>query len=50
MSKVAGKGASVIRYLIQVFFKRLDSLGFENNQVREVTNAHLSCHDDIFCI
>ncbi|KAI3503267.1 hypothetical protein L1887_31706 [Cichorium endivia] len=32
MSKVAGKGASVIRYLIQLFFKRLDSLGFENNQ------------------
>ncbi|KAL4568534.1 hypothetical protein LXL04_024148 [Taraxacum kok-saghyz] len=31
MSKVAGKGASIIQYLIKIFFKRLDSLGFENN-------------------
>ncbi|KAJ9564113.1 hypothetical protein OSB04_000079 [Centaurea solstitialis] len=32
LSKVAGKGASVIGYLIQVFFKRLDALGFDNKQ------------------
>ncbi|KAK3005952.1 hypothetical protein RJ639_017655 [Escallonia herrerae] len=32
VSKVAGKGAAVIEYLIQVFFKRLDALGFDNKQ------------------
>ncbi|PSR87716.1 Nipped-B-like protein [Actinidia chinensis var. chinensis] len=31
-SKVAGKGSAVIEYLIQVFFKRLDALGFDNKQ------------------
>lgn len=33
VSKVAGKGSSVVEYLIQVFFKHLDSQGFENKQV-----------------
>ncbi|KAJ8750135.1 hypothetical protein K2173_014050 [Erythroxylum novogranatense] len=33
LSRVAGKGASVIEYLIQVFFKRLDSLGTDNKQL-----------------
>ncbi|KAF7851562.1 hypothetical protein BT93_L3652 [Corymbia citriodora subsp. variegata] len=32
VSKVAGKGSSVVEYLIQVFFKHLDSQGFENKQ------------------
>lgn len=33
VSKVAGKGARVVEYLIHVFFKRLDALGFDNKQV-----------------
>ena len=33
MGKVSGKGASVIQYLIQLFYKRLDALGFDNKQV-----------------
>ncbi|KAL3526568.1 hypothetical protein ACH5RR_011224 [Cinchona calisaya] len=32
VSKVAGKGANLVKYLIQLFFKRLDALGFDNNQ------------------
>lgn len=32
VSKVAGKGASVIEYLIQVFFKRLGAIGVDNKQ------------------
>lgn len=32
ISKVAGNGAAVVGYLIQVFFKRLESLGFNNTQ------------------
>ncbi|CAH9092561.1 unnamed protein product [Cuscuta epithymum] len=28
VSKVAGKGASVVEYLLQIFYRRLDSLGF----------------------
>lgn len=32
VSKVAGKGARVVEYLIHVFFKRLDALGFDNKQ------------------
>ncbi|KAM0009442.1 putative chromatin regulator PHD family [Helianthus debilis subsp. tardiflorus] len=32
MSKVSGNGASVVGYLMQLFFKRLDSLGFNNIQ------------------
>ncbi|KAA8530427.1 hypothetical protein F0562_005136 [Nyssa sinensis] len=32
VSKVAGKGAAVVQYLIQMFFKRLDALGFDNKQ------------------
>ncbi|XP_062106529.1 sister chromatid cohesion protein SCC2 isoform X2 [Humulus lupulus] len=32
-SKIAGKGATVVEYLIQVFFKRLDALAVENKQV-----------------
>ncbi|XP_052198157.1 sister chromatid cohesion protein SCC2 isoform X2 [Diospyros lotus] len=30
VSKVAGKGSAVVEYLVQVFFKRLDALGFDN--------------------
>ncbi|KAH6830353.1 PHD finger family protein [Perilla frutescens var. hirtella] len=30
--KVSGKGASVVEYLIQLFYNRLDSLGFDNKQ------------------
>ncbi|KAL8471705.1 hypothetical protein ACS0TY_029084 [Phlomoides rotata] len=30
--KVSGRGASVVEYLIQLFFKRLDALGFDNKQ------------------
>lgn len=33
VSKVAGKGATVVEYLIQVFFKRLDSQAVDNKQV-----------------
>lgn len=33
VSKVAGKGASIVEYLIQVFFKRLDSLRVDNKQL-----------------
>lgn len=33
MSKVAGKGSSVVEYLVQVFFKQLDSQGVANKQV-----------------
>ncbi|XP_068654009.1 sister chromatid cohesion protein SCC2 isoform X2 [Aristolochia californica] len=32
LSKIAGKGASVVENLIQVFFKHLDSLGIDNKQ------------------
>ncbi|XP_042024100.1 sister chromatid cohesion protein SCC2-like isoform X1 [Salvia splendens] len=32
VGKVSGKGASVIQYLIQLFYKRLDALGFDNKQ------------------
>ncbi|CAI9780691.1 unnamed protein product [Fraxinus pennsylvanica] len=32
VSKVAGKGASIVEYLIQLFYKRLDALGFDNKQ------------------
>ncbi|KAL0450479.1 UNVERIFIED_CONTAM: Sister chromatid cohesion protein SCC2 [Sesamum latifolium] len=30
--KVSGKGANVVEYLIQLFFKRLDALGLDNKQ------------------
>ncbi|CAK9324104.1 unnamed protein product [Citrullus colocynthis] len=33
LSKIAGKGAWVVEYLIQVFFKRLDSQGVDNKQL-----------------
>ncbi|KAJ9173210.1 hypothetical protein P3X46_016372 [Hevea brasiliensis] len=33
LSRVAGKGAAIVEYLIQVFFKRLDALGTENKQL-----------------
>lgn len=33
VSKVAGKGSAVVEYLVQVFFKRLDALGFDNKQL-----------------
>ncbi|KAE9449352.1 hypothetical protein C3L33_18760, partial [Rhododendron williamsianum] len=33
LSRVAGKGSAVVEYLIQVFFKHLDALGFDNKQV-----------------
>ncbi|XP_057993435.1 sister chromatid cohesion protein SCC2-like isoform X2 [Hevea brasiliensis] len=33
LSGVAGKGAAVVEYLIQVFFKRLDALGTDNKQL-----------------
>ncbi|CAK7338590.1 unnamed protein product [Dovyalis caffra] len=33
LSRVAAKGASVLEYLIQVFFKRLDAQGIDNKQV-----------------
>lgn len=33
VGKVAGKGATVIEYLIQVFFKRLDAQAIDNKQV-----------------
>ncbi|KAH7847892.1 hypothetical protein Vadar_031376 [Vaccinium darrowii] len=32
LSRVAGKGSAVVEYLIQVFFKHLDALGFDNKQ------------------
>ncbi|KAI8011546.1 Sister chromatid cohesion protein SCC2 [Camellia lanceoleosa] len=32
VSKVAGKGSVVVEYLVQVFFKRLDALGFDDKQ------------------
>lgn len=32
LNKIAGKGASLVEYLIQVFFKRLDGLGIDNKQ------------------
>ncbi|CAN1848073.1 Sister chromatid cohesion protein SCC2 [Linum perenne] len=33
LSRVAGKGASVVEFLIQLFFKRLDAQAFENKQL-----------------
>ncbi|XP_031740791.1 sister chromatid cohesion protein SCC2 isoform X3 [Cucumis sativus] len=33
LSKIAGKGAWVVEYLIQMFFKRLDSQGVDNKQL-----------------
>ncbi|KAI8011646.1 Sister chromatid cohesion protein SCC2 [Camellia lanceoleosa] len=33
VSKVAGKGSAVVEYLVQVFFKPLDALGFDNKQL-----------------
>ncbi|XP_076883333.1 sister chromatid cohesion protein SCC2-like [Bidens hawaiensis] len=33
ISKVSGNGASVVGHLMQLFFKRLDSLGFNNIQL-----------------
>lgn len=36
MTRVAGKGSSAVEYLIQVFFKHLDSHGVENKQVCEL--------------
>ncbi|RVW30416.1 Sister chromatid cohesion protein SCC2 [Vitis vinifera] len=39
VSKVAGKGASVIEYLIQVFFKRLGAIGVDNKQNLSMTGA-----------
>ncbi|KAB5516460.1 hypothetical protein DKX38_027108 [Salix brachista] len=33
LSIVAAKGASVVEYLIQVFFKRLDAQGIDNKQI-----------------
>ncbi|KAL6498572.1 hypothetical protein OROHE_026513 [Orobanche hederae] len=32
VGKVSGKGTSVVEYLIQLFYKRLDALGFDNKQ------------------
>ncbi|XP_022144453.1 sister chromatid cohesion protein SCC2 isoform X2 [Momordica charantia] len=40
VSKVAGKGASVVEHLIQVFFKRLDSQRVEN---KELVGRSLFC-------
>ncbi|KAK3409227.1 hypothetical protein EUGRSUZ_J01370 [Eucalyptus grandis] len=40
VSKVAGKGSSVVEYLIQVFFKHLDSQGFENKQMQALQNVY----------
>lgn len=34
--KVSGKGASVVEYLIQLFNKRLEALGFDNKQVNNL--------------
>uniref|UniRef100_A0A2P2MDF0 Sister chromatid cohesion protein n=1 Tax=Rhizophora mucronata TaxID=61149 RepID=A0A2P2MDF0_RHIMU len=33
LSRVAGKGTSVVEYLIQMFFKRLDAQGTDNKQL-----------------
>lgn len=33
LSKVAGKGATLVETLIQLFLKRLQALGFDNNQL-----------------
>ncbi|XP_077223251.1 PHD finger family protein isoform X2 [Tasmannia lanceolata] len=32
LGKIAGKGASLVEYLVQIFFKRLDGLGVDNKQ------------------
>ncbi|KAL6961216.1 Sister chromatid cohesion protein 2 [Sarracenia purpurea var. burkii] len=32
VSKLAGKGSAVVEYLVHVFFKHLDALGFDNKQ------------------
>ncbi|PIN06625.1 Sister chromatid cohesion protein SCC2/Nipped-B [Handroanthus impetiginosus] len=32
VGKVSGKGVSVVEYLIKLFYKRLDALGFDNKQ------------------
>ncbi|KAL6498565.1 hypothetical protein OROHE_026506 [Orobanche hederae] len=31
-AKISGKGTSVIEYIVQLFYKRLDALGFDNKQ------------------
>jgi hypothetical protein len=33
VSKVAGTGAAILHYLIQLFFKRLDAQEVDNQQV-----------------
>ncbi|KAF2313629.1 hypothetical protein GH714_012500 [Hevea brasiliensis] len=40
LSRVAGKGAAVVEYLIQVFFKRLDALGTDNKQTQALQNMY----------
>ncbi|KAI8534083.1 hypothetical protein RHMOL_Rhmol10G0060800 [Rhododendron molle] len=42
LSRVAGKGSAVVEYLIQVFFKHLDALGFDNKQVELVIVSHMA--------
>lgn len=43
VGKVAGKGATIIEYLIQVFFKRLDSQPVDNKQVGGYSQEWVSC-------
>ncbi|XP_016476522.2 sister chromatid cohesion protein SCC2 isoform X1 [Nicotiana tabacum] len=43
VSKVAGKGSTIIEHLIQLFFKRLDALGFSNKQNFQQVGRSLFC-------
>ncbi|KAJ8530616.1 hypothetical protein K7X08_023497 [Anisodus acutangulus] len=43
VSKVAGKGSTIVEHLIQLFFKRLDALGFSNKQNFQQVGRSLFC-------
>nr|GLL18743.1 nipped-B-like protein isoform X1 [Ipomoea trifida] len=43
VSKVAGKGATVVEYLVQLFYRRLDSLGFGLDNKQQVGRS-------LFCL
>ncbi|KAJ8557203.1 hypothetical protein K7X08_002828 [Anisodus acutangulus] len=43
VSKVSGKGSTIVEHLIQLFFKRLDALGFSNKQNFQQVGRSLFC-------
>ncbi|KAG5615002.1 hypothetical protein H5410_014826 [Solanum commersonii] len=43
VSNVAGRGSTIVEHLIQLFFKRLDALGFSNKQHFQQVGRSLFC-------